>query len=152
TRLERGRICRFQASVERPVLLGPERLAFLLALDDYPECDRLHAAGADPTFDLVPQERTYLVSDQAIEHPARLLRVEKVVVELFGLSSRLPHGRLGYLVQQPPPHARLDLPELIRDMPRDSFTLAIGVGRQVYSGGLLCLCLDFLQHFGFAGN
>ena len=46
----------------------------------------------------------------------------------------------------------LDLPELVGDVPRDRFALAVGVGRQVDVVGLLGLRLDFLEHLRLAGD
>ena len=88
--LERRRILALQARVEGPVLLGAERLALLLALDDYPQRHRLHASGADAALDLVPQQRADLVADQPIEHAARLLGVEQVVIELARIARSPP--------------------------------------------------------------
>jgi len=44
--------------------------------------DRLDPAGGQPALDLVPQDRADLVADDAVEDPARLLRVGLVHVDL----------------------------------------------------------------------
>ncbi len=88
-RLERRRILACKAGVERPVLFGAECLALAFAIHDYPQRNRLHAPGADSALDLVPQQRTYLVSNQPVEHPARLVRIEQVVIEVRGIGDRL---------------------------------------------------------------
>jgi hypothetical protein len=42
----------------------------------------LHAPGREAAAHLLPQERRELVADEAVEHAARLLRLEAVLVEL----------------------------------------------------------------------
>src|SRR5260370_32824244 len=144
--LERGRIAGLQARIERPVLFRAKCLALLLALDDYPQRHRLDPSGADSALDLVPQQRAYLVPYQPVEHPARLLSVEQVVIELLRIRDRRAHRALGYLMEQDPADGALDLSELVGDVPGDRFALAVGVGRQVDVVGLLGLRLDFLEH------
>ena len=148
--LERGRIACLQTRVERPVFFGPKRLTFLLALDDYPQRHRLDPSGADSALDLVPQERTYLVADQPVEHAARLLGVEEVVIELLRIGHRVAHRALRYLMEQHAPNGALDLSELVGDVPRDGLALAVRVGREIYMIGLLGLGLDFLEHLRLA--
>ena len=87
--LERRRIVGFELRVERPVFLGAERLALLLALDDDPQRDRLHPSGADAALDLLPEQRADLVADQPVEHAARLLGVEQMLIELARMGDRL---------------------------------------------------------------
>ena len=150
--LERGRIAGLQARIEGPVFLRAKRLALLLALDDYPKRYRLDPPGADSTLDLVPEQRAYLVADQPVEHPARLLGVEQVVIELLRVCHRRPHRALRYLMEQYAADGALDLSELVGDVPRDRLALAVGVGRQVDVVGLLGLRLDFLEHLRLAGD
>src|SRR5208282_5969327 len=111
--LERGRIAGLQARIEGPVFLR----ANLLALDDYPKRYRLDPPGADSTLDLVPEQRAYLVADQPVEHPARLLGVEQVVIELLRVCHRRPHRALRYLMEQYAADGALDLSELVGDVP-----------------------------------
>src|ERR1700693_5034973 len=146
------RISGLQARIECPVFLRAKRLTLLLALDDYPERHRLDPPGADSALDLVPQKRTYLVPDQTVEHPARLLSVEQVMIELFRIRHRRAHRALSYLMEQDPADAAFNLSELVGDVPRDRFALAVGVGREVNMVGFFRLGLDFLEHLRLAGD
>ena len=147
-RLERRWILRSQAGVEGPVLFGAEGLALALAVDDYPERNRLHPAGADAALDLVPQQWAQLVADQAVEDAARLVRVEQVVIELRGIGDRLFYGGRRNLMQQHAADLGLGLAEMIGDMPCDRLAFAIGVAGEVdvvlALGGGLDLAEDLL--------
>ena len=55
-----------------------KRADLALALDDQPQRDGLHAAGGKSAPHLVPKQRRNLVSDQPVEHAARLLRLDQV--------------------------------------------------------------------------
>ena len=91
-----------------------------------------------PAPDLVPEQRADLVADQPVEHAARLLRVDHLLVDLRRLLERREHTLLGDLVE----HQAADLlaiarAELLGEMPADRFALAVGVGRDKDLGGLL---------------
>ena len=71
-------------------------------LDNQAQRDGLNAPGAQAATHLVPQERGDLVTHQAIEHTAGLLRVNEVLVDIAGvpiphpdLRSRHPHLQRG---------------------------------------------------------
>ncbi len=151
-RLERRRIFSSEAGVERPVLFGAECLALAFAIDDYPQRNRLHASGADPALDLVPQQRTELVPDQPVEHPARLVRVEQVAIEVRGIGDgRLDRGSRNFMEQ----HAAdvgLGLAEMFGDMPRDRLAFAVGVAGEVDILLAFGGALDLADYLLFALN
>src|SRR5208282_2389911 len=138
------------AGVERPVLFGAKCLALALAIDDDPQRNRLHAPGADPALDLVPQQRTYLVPNQPIEHPARLVRVEQVVIEVRGIGNGLlDRGRRDFM-QQHAADVGLGLAKMIGDMPRDRLAFAVGVAGEVDVILALGGTLDLADYLLFA--
>ena len=79
---ERRRLRALEPRVDRPVLLRHEGPDLALALDDEAHGDRLHAAGREAAPHLLPEQRRQPVADQPVEHAARLLRVEEVLVEV----------------------------------------------------------------------
>src|SRR5208283_5391656 len=149
-RLERRRILGCQARVEGPVLFGAEGLALALAVDDYPERDRLHAARADAALDLVPQQGAQLIADQAVEHAARLVRIEQVVIELRGIGDRLFYGGRRNLVQQHAADLGLGLAQMIGDMPGDRLAFAVGVAGEIDVLLALGGALDLADYLLFA--
>ena len=70
-----------EVGVERPVLLRLERLNLLLAVVDHAHSDGLHAARGKAAAHLLPQKRAELVAHDAVEHAARLLRIDQILVD-----------------------------------------------------------------------
>src|SRR5207248_5466055 len=85
TRIECGRLRRREVRINRPIFFLFERLDLAFALNDQTQGDRLYAASRESTANFVPQQWRYLVSDDAVEHAARLLRVHKIPVDLAGV-------------------------------------------------------------------
>ena len=121
---------RAERRVDVPVPAGDEVEALPLALDDQPHRDALDAAGGQPLRDLAPEQRADRVPDQAIEDPARLLRLDEVEVELAGLLQRAPDRRLGDLVERHALDGHLRLQHL-DDVPADRLALAVLIRRDV---------------------
>ncbi len=142
----------FELRVERPVFLGAESLALLFPLDDYAQRDGLDPSRADAAFDLVPQDRADAISDQAVEHAARLLRIEERLVYLGRMLDRLLYAFFGDLVEQDAPDLSVEAaPEPGRDMEGDRLAFAIRVGGEVdvvLAFGLLFYLLDYFRLAG----
>ena len=147
-RWERGR----EPRVERPVLDGDERLDLTLPVDDEPHGDRLDAAGREAPLDLLPEQGRQAVAHEAVEHPARLLRVHLSEVDLAGLRERRPHRALGDLVEGDPMDVLPVDVELLRQVPADRLALAVGVGRDVERVHLLGRLLQLVEHLLLAGR
>ena len=121
----------FQQRLDRPVLDRLERADLALALDEQPKRDSLHASGRDPLLHGLPEDRAGLVADESIENPARLLRIDLALVDLSGVGDRELHRIARDLVKENAPDRRAVLRfDLLRDVPRDRFALAIRIGRQ----------------------
>ena len=96
---------RAEQRVNRPVFLGDERADFQLAFDDQAQRHSLHAPGGKSAADFVPQNRRNLVTHQAVEHAARLLRVHQILVHLGGMLE----GRLDGLLRDFVEHHAINL-------------------------------------------
>ncbi len=135
------------------VLLGDERADLPFAIDDDLERHRLHAAGAQAATDLVPEDWTDLVADEPIEDTTRLLRIDHLLVDDRRLIQRREHTFLGDLVE----HQAADLlavagAELLREVPANGFTLAVGVGRDEDFCRLFCRGLQLGDDLLAAGD
>src|SRR5579859_416132 len=89
---ENRRLAAIQHGVDRPILLRHESANQLLALHDQAQRHGLHATRGKPSPNLVPQQRRNFVAYDAVQHPARLLRVHQVGVQLPRLLERRANG------------------------------------------------------------
>src|SRR3954464_6254159 len=85
--------------VQRPVFNLLESLDLALALHDESESNGLHASGRDAAADLVPEQRRDLISDQAVEHTAGLLRVDEIAIDGARMLKGFLHRSLRDLVE-----------------------------------------------------
>ena len=98
-----------------------------------------------PATNLVPQQRRNLVSDQAVQNPARLLRVDQVVIDIAGVFECFLHRFLGDFVEGHAADAMFFRPrpsfffffffavfaQFIGQMRSDSFAFAVRVRREI---------------------
>ena len=114
-----------------PRLARHELADLLLALDDEPRGDRLHAAGAQAALaHEPPQERRDAVADDAVEDAPRVLRVDARHVDRAGMLERLLDRGLRDRVEDDALRVlRLDI-EDFRDVPGDRLSLAVQVCRE----------------------
>ena len=138
---------RMEQRFEDPVFLRDERQDFAFAFADQAECHGLHASGADAAFDARPQQRADLVSDDAVEHAARLLGVHAVHVDLAGRLERAVDGAAGDLVEGDAVEVRLlvDPAQDFLQVPRDGFPFAVRVRRQIDVDRVLRGGLEFAE-------
>ena len=112
-----------------PVLGGTERHPLPLTLHDETRRHRLHASCRKPPRHLLPQHGRHLVAVEAVEDPARLLRVDKPLVDASCLVESPRDGVLRDLVEHHPPDGDLRL-QYLDEMPRDRLALAVLVRRE----------------------
>ena len=142
---------RLEDGLERPVLAGRERPDLALPVDDQADRDRLHAPRREAGADFAPQQRTQCVPDEAVDDPARLLRIDQVHVDAARVGERVP-DRVGRDLAEGDA-ARLLGVEVrgLGNVPRDRLALAVEVRREVHeiraAGGLLD-CPDVLAARG----
>ncbi len=126
---------------------GHESRDLLLAIADELQRHGLDAPRAQTAAHLVPEDGADLVAHEAIEHAARLLRVDHLHVDLARMVHRFLHRLLRDLVE----HEAVDLlllrAELFGEMPANGFAFAVGVGGDVDVGGVLRRALQLGDHF-----
>ena len=133
-----------------PVFLRLERLDLRLPVADHARSDGLHAARGQALLDLHPQQRADLVAHQAVEHAARLLRIDQLLID----GARLLDGALDRLFRDLVEfHAaravRVDAQD-VRQVPGDRLALAVRVGRENDGLGASGLLADALEHLAAA--
>ena len=114
-----------------------ERAPLFLALDDQPDGDALHAAGAQAGLHLLPQHRRQRVAVEPIENAAALLRAHQVLVRRrAGRSSAslTASSVISWKTMRLDGHLRL---EHLREVPADRLAFAVGVGREQQLGRVL---------------
>ena len=98
--LERRRQAPFQRRRQRPILHGLKCADIFFALTNQPNRHRLHTPRAQTAPHLGPQKGADLIADQTVEHPARLLRLVLLGVELDRPGNGRQDRLLGDLVEQ----------------------------------------------------
>jgi hypothetical protein len=142
--------------LHRPVLHGLERADLPLALHDEPQGDGLHATGRDALLHRLPEHRTGLVPNQTVQNPSGLLGLDLLVINFPGLLDGEVHRVLGDLVEEHAPHGDAGLaalgPDLLRHVPRDGLSFAIGVGGDEHFTRILRRALELGDRLLLAGN
>ena len=146
---ERSAVLGREQRLDRPVFLGHERADLVFAVDDQTGRDALHTACGQAALDLAPQERRELIAYDTVEDTARLLRVDQIDVDVARTCDARTDSLLGDLVEG---HAAriaiLELEQLL-DVPRNRFSLAVRVSREIDEVRLADLAADFLDDFIF---
>ena len=146
-RLER-RAAHFELAGDRPILLRNKGFDFAFAFDDEAQRHRLDATRRFGAGQLAPQNRREGEADEIVERAPRPVCVDQIVVEAAGTRHRIGHRLLGNRVEG---HAidllrqRLFLAQQFLHVPADRLALAIGVGRENQTVGLLRGILNILQ-------
>src|SRR5204862_434098 len=121
---------RLERALEIPVLGGPEGHARPFALDDEARGDALDPARRQPGHHLLPEDGRDLVADEPVEHPATLLRLDQLHVELAPVLDRVLDGGARDLVEDHAPHRDIG-PEHLEHVPGDGLALAVLVGGEI---------------------
>ena len=132
-----GDICRecvlpfFQLCLNRPVLLGLERIDLALPITDQTHRHGLDASGGQPLAHLAPKERRQLVAHDAVKHTPRLLGVHLLHVNRARVLHRLLNRRLCDLMKDDPAVLlRIDA-ENVRQMPCDRLPLTVRIACEI---------------------
>ena len=136
--------------VERPGLDRNEFLDLLFALDNQPDRDRLNAASTQALSDLLPQQWAQLVTDEAVDHAARLLRIHQILIDRPERVERLFNGAGRDLVQLDA--LRVLQVENVRQVPGDRLPFPVGVRGQQDLGGPLGGRLQILDRRFLTGD
>src|SRR6476659_3218824 len=92
--------------LDGPVLDRFERADLALSLDEKTERNSLHPSCGNSLLHRLPQNRTRLVTDESIEHPAGLLSVYFALVDFARVLNRVLNCVAGDLVEQHPADRR----------------------------------------------
>ena len=134
--------------VDGPVFALLKRPDLALALNDEANSHRLDAPSRQTPANFVPQKGGDLVAYQAVQHPARLLRLHQVHIDIHRQLERPLDGVGRNLVehQADEAHAALLLVlEFLLEVEADGLAFAVRVSRQVHDVGLLRRGLQFAE-------
>ena len=127
--------------VQRPVFLRNEGLNLGFSLADHAQRRTLHAPRGQTALHFLPEQRREIEADEVIERAARLLRVDEIERQPARLRDRLAYGILGDFIEGDAMYRlAFELAAIVQQlvqMPGDRFALAIRVGREIESLGLL---------------
>ena len=143
-----------------PVFLGAEGFPFLFPFANQPHRHGLDPAHAEAAPHLGPEQLTALVSDDPVKHPAGLLRIHQLHIDLPGRLQRALNGRFRDFVET---HTEdltalglflglgFGLPEqFLFEMPGDGFAFSIRVRRQEHFVAGFRLGLNLRKDLRFA--
>ena len=94
-----------------------------------------------------PEQWADFIANETIEDPARLLRIEKVFVDLTGLFDGVLYSALSNLVEDSTTGI-LEIQGMFK-RPGNKFTLTIRVWSQEYFAGTLRCCFQFVDELVF---
>ena len=121
--------CRFafyKIRIERPIFFGQKIFHFFFALADETKRDRLHAAGRKTVFHFAPQKRTQIVTDEAVEHAPRFLRVHFAFDDFVGMLDRFfDRDRRDFVEHDAADRSACLFFQRIIQMPCDRFSFAV---------------------------
>ncbi len=133
---------REEGRLQRPVLACQEGPDLALPIHYQPDGDGLDPAGRKTGSDLAPQQRTQGVADQAVDHPAGLLRVHQVDVDGARLREGFLDRRLGDLREGDPSSPLRGEAGRLGDVPGDRLAFAVEVGGEIDDVGTRRCLLD----------
>ena len=143
--------------VDAPVFFRDEGIDFILPVADHAERHGLNAAGRKAALDLCPQKRTDAVPDHAVQHAARLLRIDKIHINF----PRMPDGLLHRVLRDFVERDAGDLfvlvlliiePECRDEMPGNGLPLAVRVGCEINAVRLLHFLAERCQQLTLSAD
>ena len=137
-------VSRCEKGVYSPIFNGYEIAYLLFSLYDHSRSDRLNASCGKSAADVLPEERRDLVAYYSIENSSCLLSVDKIHIYLSGLFYRALYSRLCDLVEGNSESLLHGNSEGCREVPGDSLSLTVRVGREEYLVCRLGFLLDLL--------
>ena len=145
--------------VNGPVFFFLKRFDFALTFNNQAQRHGLHASGGKAATDFVPQQRRDLITHNAVQHAARLLRVHQVAVDIAWMLERLLHRFLGDLIKGHAMEfnpafflflAAAVLAEFFFQMRGNGFAFAVRVRRQIHGKRAFGQLLQFGHNFFFS--
>ena len=124
-----------------------ERLNLLFTLSDQAHGHALDTASRQTWLDLAPQHRRQFKTDDAVQHTTCLLGVYQIEVDAARMLDGLENSGLGNLVENDTARILLGQSQHLKQMPCDSFSLAVFITREPHDIGLGGLVLQLLYLF-----
>ena len=146
-RTERARAA-VKQRVEQPVFLRLEGADLIFAVNHDACGHRLHAPGGQAGLDLAPEQRAELVAHNAVEHAARLLRIDQVLIDLARVLDALGDDLLRDLVESHALGLVVRQIQQLLQVPRNGLSLAVRVGREIDGSGRFGALFQVGDHVG----
>ena len=150
--LEHWRILPLQVCGNGPIFDSFKRIALRFPFTDDPYGHGLHSTGTQPTPNFLPEQGAQHISDNTIQHPARLLRIHLIHVDGAGRFQRSLDRALGDFVKEDSVHLVGLAIQFFGNVPSNGFTFSIGVWCQEHFICLLRLSLDLGESFTFSSD
>ena len=130
-----------------PVFFRDKRLDQAFPFTDETQGDGLDAPGAQSFFDFPPEQRAYHITDDAVKHAPRLLRVHTVDVDRARCLKRLRNGGFRDFMERDAVELRffVGFGKNLFQMPRDCLSFAVRVGRKINFGSSFCGAFQIAQ-------
>ena len=119
------------------------------ALDNHAHRDRLHAAGAKATANLLPKYGRELKSHQAVEYAPGLLGVDQVHVDVARIVYGAKDGRFGNFMKDNALGLGNVKVQCLGEVPRNGFSLAVLIAREPHRVGALGQLAELSNHIFF---
>ena len=142
-----------QLRVDRPVFLRHKGADLLLPVNHKAGRNRLHAPSGQPALDLAPKKRRQAVTHNAVQDPARLLRVNQVNINIARVVNPIADGIFRNLIEGYTLGIGIFQLKQFFDVPGNGLPLAVRVGCEKYEiarlrrlaqlGNQLVLALDW---------
>ena len=137
-----------EVHVQRPVFLRLEGADLIFAVNHDPCGHRLHAPGGQAGLDLAPEQRAELVAHNAVEHAARLLRIDQILIDLARVLDALGDDLLRDLVESHALGLVVRQIQQLLQVPRNGLSLAVRVGREIDGSGRFGALFQVGDHVG----
>lgn len=150
--LKHGSVGRRELAHDAVVVRTFEIHDLALALDDEAHGHRLDAAGRKRRPYLSPQQGGKLETDQPVEHPPGLLRIDQIPVHLPGVLHGVQDSVLRDFVENDPPRFGVRQLQGLFQVPGDGLSFAVFIGSEPYGLRLFREFLQLADHFHLVGR
>ena len=134
--------------VKQPVFLRLEGADLIFTVDHDARGHRLHTPGGQTRLDLAPEQRAELIAHDAVEHAARLLRIDQVLIDLARVLDALGDDLLRDLVEGHALGLIVRQIQQLLQVPRNGLSLAVRVGREIDGSGRFGALFQVGDHVG----
>ena len=140
----------FKRRFYRPVFLRNESLYLRFSFDDYSRRNRLNSSCGKSAANGFPKVRTDFVAHYSVKNSSCLLRVYKVHIYCARMLHSGKHRFLCYIIEGYSVRFFRLYAENRCKMPRYSFSLAVGIGCEVYLIGIFNFLFKLIYYVRFS--